>query len=218
MKTYTVYMHVSPSGKVYIGITCQKPEKRWGPDGSGYKHCPHFLTAIKKHGWENFEHVILAEGLPQQEAERLEVELIAQYRATDRCYGYNADAGGSTGCKHTQETKTKIGNANRARVWTEEARQKLRAYKLAHPTTPGAARKIGDANRGRKHRPESVARIKAAHPGKGVINLDTGEAYESLQDAAKATGLDPSHIGAVCRGERKTTGGARWGYAKGVIV
>ena len=27
-KCYSVYMHTSPSGKKYIGITCQEPEKR----------------------------------------------------------------------------------------------------------------------------------------------------------------------------------------------
>lgn len=36
MKSYTVYKHTSPSGKVYIGITCRKPEYRWN-HGKGYK-------------------------------------------------------------------------------------------------------------------------------------------------------------------------------------
>ena len=26
---YTVYKHISPSGKIYVGITKQKPEYRW---------------------------------------------------------------------------------------------------------------------------------------------------------------------------------------------
>ena len=30
MDNYTVYMHVSPSGKRYIGITGQSIERRWG--------------------------------------------------------------------------------------------------------------------------------------------------------------------------------------------
>ena len=32
---WTVYRHIAPSGKVYIGITCQKPEYRWN-NGNGY--------------------------------------------------------------------------------------------------------------------------------------------------------------------------------------
>ena len=36
-KTYCVYKHTSPSGKVYIGMTCKDPpEKRWS-NGNGYK-------------------------------------------------------------------------------------------------------------------------------------------------------------------------------------
>ena len=37
MKSYTVYKHTSPSGKVYIGITCRKPEYRW--NHGNVTHC-----------------------------------------------------------------------------------------------------------------------------------------------------------------------------------
>lgn len=51
MKSYTVYRHISPSGKVYIGITCMKPEYRWN-HGKEYKEIdqPVFSRAIKKYG------------------------------------------------------------------------------------------------------------------------------------------------------------------------
>jgi len=29
-KNYCVYKHTSPNGKMYIGMTGQNPEKRWG--------------------------------------------------------------------------------------------------------------------------------------------------------------------------------------------
>lgn len=40
---YTVYKHTTPSGKVYVGITKQKPEQRWD-NGNGYKKNEHFPT------------------------------------------------------------------------------------------------------------------------------------------------------------------------------
>lgn len=46
LNNYTVYRHTSPSGKVYIGITKQKPHKRWN---SGQ---PLFERAILKYGWD----------------------------------------------------------------------------------------------------------------------------------------------------------------------
>lgn len=210
--SYIVYKHTSPSGKVYIGITCQKPEARWGRDGAGYKHSPHFLEAIKKYGWNAFQHDILAEGLTKKEACAMEVRLIAEYGSANPDKGYNADLGGSTGPKHSAETKRRIGNANKARVWTPEARQKISAYKLAHPTSPETARKIGDANRGRKHRQESIEKIRKAQLKRPVRNLTTGETFASVMDAARSLGLEASKIVKVCKGKRGAHGGYRWVY------
>ena len=212
MKTFTVYKHTSPSGKVYIGITVQTPAKRWGREGAGYKHSPHFLAAIQKYGWDNIRHEIVAEGLSQVEAEQLEIELIAKYKATDKAHGYNIELGGSTGPKHSETTRIKIGTANRGRIWSPESRQKLREYKLAHPTNPETAKKIGDANRGRKHRQETIEKMRTAHTRKAVRNLTTGAMYDSVMDAARARGLDPSKIVKVCKGKRKTHGGHAWAY------
>lgn len=209
---YTVYKHTSPSGKVYIGITVQAPAKRWGRGGEGYAHCPRFRAAIQKYGWDNIRHEIIAEGLSQAEAERLEIELIAEYKAMDKAHGYNIDRGGSTGPKHSAETRAKIGAANRSREWTPEARQKVREYRRAHPTTPETGRKIGEANRGRKHRPESIEKIRTAQACKAVRNVTTGTVYPRIQDAARACGLDPSQIVKVCKGKRKTHGGYVWAY------
>ena len=66
---YTVYQHKNKiNGKVYIGITMQEPEKRWGVNGRNYKSSPHFYSAIQKYGWDNFEHNILFTNLTKEEA------------------------------------------------------------------------------------------------------------------------------------------------------
>ena len=50
---YTVYIHTNKSNnKVYIGITKQTPERRWGKNGINYKSTPYFYSAIKKYGWD----------------------------------------------------------------------------------------------------------------------------------------------------------------------
>ena len=85
MNNYTVYMHVLPknvSGKendlVYIGITRVKPIQRWA-NGNGYAPNIRFFNAIKKYGWEQFEHVILFENLSEEDAKQKEIELIAKF-------------------------------------------------------------------------------------------------------------------------------------------
>ena len=66
-KSYYVYVHKFPNYKVYIGITNQKPERRWS-NGSGYYRQKYIANAIKKYGWNNIEHKILFEGLSKKEA------------------------------------------------------------------------------------------------------------------------------------------------------
>lgn len=82
---WTVYAHINKiNGKSYIGITSQTPEERWGINGSRYLrtnkrgryHQPKFAYAIKKYGWDNFDHVILKNNLIKDEACKTEQEFI----------------------------------------------------------------------------------------------------------------------------------------------
>ena len=81
-RTYSVYMHTTSDGRVYIGMTGQRPEDRWSR-GEGYKDHPRFYQAIKEEGWDNIEHEVLEVGLSRAEAAELEKGLIAEYNSTD---------------------------------------------------------------------------------------------------------------------------------------
>lgn len=58
MKGY-IYKHTAPNGKGYVGQTTKTPEKRWGKGGVHYSN--YIGKAIKKYGWDNFNHEVLAE-------------------------------------------------------------------------------------------------------------------------------------------------------------
>ena len=53
-KLFTVYRHVSPSGGVYIGITCQDVRNRW-QNGNTYRDSTHFKRAIRKIWLEEYK-------------------------------------------------------------------------------------------------------------------------------------------------------------------
>lgn len=109
---YCVYKHISPSNKIYVGIT-NNPKHRWYGDGNGYKHNKHFYSAIQKYGWNNFKHEILFDGLTKEIACEKEKELIKEYNSTNPKIGYNISLGGEAifeGRKHTKKTKEKISN------------------------------------------------------------------------------------------------------------
>lgn len=122
MGNYCVYEHVSPSGKRYIGITSQNPERRWRADGSGYRQNPHFMNAIKKYGWKNFTHNILYSGLTKDEACKLEKLLIKELKTSKCRSGYNRSLGGEYG-KLTPEARKQISESVKE-LWTDDAYRK----------------------------------------------------------------------------------------------
>lgn len=95
---YSIYCHTSPSGKKYIG-QAKDIKKRWLVNGNGkqYKNCKVFYSAIKKYGWENFEHEIIASNLTKKEADNFEKLLIEKLDTQNREKGYNRADGGSGG-------------------------------------------------------------------------------------------------------------------------
>ena len=114
---YKVYVHINKiNGKKYYGITKQEVEKRW-LNGYGYKRSKHFWDSICKYGWNNFEHIVIAKGLTEEEAKWLEIELIREHDTTNKNKGYNITKGGegTNGYKHTEETRKKIGEASKGR-------------------------------------------------------------------------------------------------------
>ena len=134
-KVYKVYKHISPSGKIYIGQTCQRLSKRFGKNGAGYSKSPHFYAAIVKYGWDNFEHLIICENVTQLEAFNKEQELIKLHNTTDPAYGYNKSDGGESGsyrAYNTQKNKMKpvyrydqLGNYIDSYCSVEEAKRQL---------------------------------------------------------------------------------------------
>lgn len=235
-KKYCVYRHTFPNGKVYIGITCQKPHERWC-NGTGYKHQKLVYRAILRYGWENIRHEVIADGLSFEQACGMEIELIKAYDSMNPERGYNTSPGGYCGNgltgenhpmfgkHHTEEARKKISEANRnrpsptkGRALTAEHREKLRQAHLGRKQnrTPEWNRKIGESQRGKKLKPETKERIGKAK-SIPVIQLSlVGEViceWPSGAEASRQTGVDASHINLVCRNIRKTAGGYVWKFS-----
>ena len=124
-KKWCVYVHISPSNKYYVGITSQRVQDRW-KNGNGYDYNSYFTRAIKKYGWNNFQHEVIASNLTENEAKNFEKLLIKKLKSNNREFGYNLTEGGDGapgvrrfgednhfyGKHHTDETKLLIGEAH----------------------------------------------------------------------------------------------------------
>ena len=188
MNNYAVYIHTSPLGKKYVGVTGQSVQKRW-LGGRGYFRNEYFTRAINKYGWDNFTHEIVASGLSKEDAERLEKSLIARYRSNCKKYGYNIKDGGDTNGHHAEESK-RLMSINRKGKGTQ-------------PKSEETKQKMRENHKG------------GASP-KSVLCVETGAVYESINSAAKAVGINKKVISNCCRGieHYNTAAGYHWQFCK----
>ena len=196
-------MHISPSNKVYIGITCQPVSNRWGKDGKRYlekrKNGEYvhtaFAKAILKYGWDQFEHRILFDNLSLLEANMIEEDLTSYYRKVNR--SYNAKDGGD-GKNVSEETKEKHHKALLER-WANED------YKSSHITD------LLEAGKNTRFTADN-------HPDRSravvQFNLDDEfvAEYNSATEAGKALNRRREGIKDCCNGKQKTAYGYKWKY------
>lgn len=184
-KKYCIYKHTSPSNKSYIGITSMNPLDRW-KNGNGYSHNSYFTNAIKKYGWDNFSHEILAENLTQEEAYQMEQKLIKEYDTFNSKYGYNLTTGGEIGKQHTNEVRQKQSELAK-RLWQDEGFRKSHANFLYGPKNGKLNPNYGNhklagknhPNYGKKLKPETVEKIRYA-----ASNI-SDETRRKMSEAAK---------------------------------
>lgn len=148
MKTYTVYYHKFPNGKMYFGQTCLDVEKRFGKNGYRYKKQTLLWNAIQEYGWDNIEHRIISTGLDQEEAYFQEMFYISAYRANEPEYGYNITSGcaGCSGVKMSDHLKeihsNRMKENNPAWNMTDEWRKHISESQIGIDRTTEYQRRV----------------------------------------------------------------------------
>ena len=233
-RIWTVYMHICPNNKKYIGITSRQPEVRWGSNGAGYRNSVAFYNAIKKYGWNNIEHKIIFTNLLIEEADRKEKFLIKYYNTTDRRYGYNIAHGGYSnklGIYLTDEEKEKF-----RKPWMMK---QVFKYDLngnfieSYDSINKAAKENGCAAGGISMCCSGKSRYYYGYIWTHEFNesidpqaLRTIRVYRytmigeyidefiSMADASIATGATASNIMSACNGLNGSAGGYMWSYER----
>ena len=222
---YTVYQHKNKiNGKIYIGITSQKPEDRWGSQGCNYKSSPHFYSAIQKYGWDNFEHNILFTDLTKEQACLKEQELIKEYNSMNREFGYNSTSGGDIFTMN-EETKQKISQAmmgnqnNLGHPCSEEKKKKISNAQKGREFTEKHKQKLSEAAKNR-HVPCSEKKkqtLKEKSHKKPVYCEELDKIFESVQECGRQLGIPATNISKLCNGRGKTLKGYHLRYYNDTI-
>ena len=227
---FTVYMHITPSNKKYIGITSKDLSERFGSNGCLYRN-QIFGRAIKKYGWNNIKHIVIAQNLTKEEAKKLEIELIAKYDTTNPKYGYNRSIGGDIpvilGQHHSDETKKKISNSNMGKEISLETRKQISdSVKLLWQTdeyrekqnnrvvTDVSKKRMSEAHKGKILSKEHKEKIRLGNLGKH----QSDETRQMLSEIVKQQHQKEKELG-IKRNYSNygtKTGGTRW-YNNGVI-
>lgn len=203
-KSYSVYMHKFPNGKVYIGMTSQIPYKRWHY-GNGYGNNNAMGRAIKKYGWKNIKHIILKENLSKLDAEYYESYYIQKYKSNNIDFGYNSTNGGMLGTKVNSTTRKKY-SANRVGIkFSKSHKQSLSKSISAY---------FNDETNKDKIEQMKYNDMINSPRRKSVLCVETNVIYPSIRNAGKMTGINHRLIGYVCNKlyGRKTAGGYHWEF------
>lgn len=171
--SYSVYKHTFPNGKVYIGITSMNPpEKRW-KNGLGYSKQNFMSKAIEKYGWNNIQHEVLYDELTKNEAEQIEIKLIAEHKSNQKEYGYNVSNGGNTVGKHSEETRKKMSESKKGIKFSDAHKRNLSESKQGerHPNygkklSEETKRNISKSKQGHVVSEETREKLRKANIGK----------------------------------------------------
>ncbi len=220
MRSYTLYRHITPNNKNYIGITSQNVNTRW-KSGHGYKDNVLFWRAIKKYGWTNITHEILFENLTIDEAEAKEIEYIAHFKSNDRIFGYNISPGGKLSFM-SEQGKVKWREKNVGRIKSLAERENIKNALTGKKFSHSHIKNLSLSHIGyvmpqiQKDKIRESNKIAMAHTRKIVNqyskNMDLIAIYESIKFAAKTLGISRGNITSCCNGKRNIAGGFIWKY------
>lgn len=185
------------NGKIYIGQTIGSLEKRWREHCCKSSHCYRLRKAIEKYGKDSFLKEIVWSGCGNEEVlcrclDAMEVAFINYYDSINK--GYNVSKGGrGNSCKVSIETKEKLSKISKGKHYSPETE-----FKMGH--TPW--------NKGRQYMTEENNKRKVS------VQQWKGESYirdfESINEAARITGINAGGISAAVNGKQKTAGGFLW--------
>lgn len=216
------------NSKVYIGQTKKAITVRF-KEHSINKTKSAISNAIQKYGKENFEVKVLTYCNSMKEMNHREEYYIKLFNTLSP-NGYNLRAGGNNSTcsdetkakiskakkgishSHSEETKRKIGLANRKRKLSEYTKQKIANSRLGKKASIKTKLKMSKSKEGNKnhffgsaHTQEARLKISKANDSRKIkiLCFQNSKIYNSIHDAARDLHLDVANIARVVHNKQK---------------
>ena len=193
----------------YIGQTTQDLHERWRQHKKSQSNCRYLKSAFNKYGIDNFEFKLVCISFDDN-LNDLEFYYINKYNSVVP-NGYNLKLGGNNGGKHNEETKKKISETLKKTLSITK-----RESKIGRPHTEETKTKLKNINKGKKHKIETIEKLKLINTKYKVIQLDIHEniinVFLNTVEAAKAMGTTKNNICMACNGKRKSSKGFIFRY------
>lgn len=98
------------------------------------------------------------------------------------------------GRRHTPEALKKIQFASKGRRMPDSMKRKLSAFRKNNPISTEQRHKMSAASLETRQADEYRQKAIAAHPGKEVVCVETGEVFASIRAASRALGISKGAI------------------------
>ena len=206
----------------YIGQTIN-PEDRF----RSHIHCAinkkdnnKFHNALRKYGLDNFVYCVLEDNILRANLNMRETDWIEYY---DSFYcGYNMTTGGDTNVIILKETRRKLSESHKGRIFSIETKKKISESLKGRTFSIEWKKKLSESHKGKSSWNKGIpmnreAKKKLIESNKKKVNKydlngDFIKTYSSISEAIKQN-IKCSGISAVCRGITKQAGGFIWKYA-----
>jgi group I intron endonuclease len=150
------------------------------------KHDNEFLQrAWNKYGADNFNFYTLVE-CDISELDTLETYYINLHNTTDDSNGYNHESGGHINKTLSEDTKIKIGKANKGHRHTSETKAKMSKRRMGHEVSEETRRKISESEKGKAVSEGVKRRLSEVNTGKILSDKTKNKISQSTRGKPKS--------------------------------
>lgn len=190
------------NGKKYVGQTIKGLELRkkqhinssFNERQCGYNYA--FHVAIRKHGKESFEWVVVDEAYTKEELDEKEIFYIAKFQSMLTQNGYNSTIGGSVPIQ-TPETRKKISEKIKGKKKSEEHSKRI--SETRKKMFANGELKLHENSKKAFEEANEKSKIKIAV----YLNGKHVGTYASIRELERETGLSRRSVKRVLDGERE---------------